>query len=94
MRYEERITELHGVIFEINKQYDRLHGDTIRLPITSSFMFAIQLKSCFICVKQLLVHITSVCISPKDTRSNMFHTIFVTILKTDGNVRIITAFYS
>ncbi|XP_063720417.1 uncharacterized protein LOC134846916 isoform X5 [Symsagittifera roscoffensis] len=29
-RYEERITELHAVIFDINKRYDQLHGDTIR----------------------------------------------------------------
>ncbi|XP_069932112.1 colorectal mutant cancer protein isoform X2 [Oryctolagus cuniculus] len=30
LRYEERITELHGVIAELNKKIDRLQGATIR----------------------------------------------------------------
>nr|XP_056704081.1 colorectal mutant cancer protein isoform X1 [Euleptes europaea] len=30
LRYEERITELHSIIAELNKKIDRLHGTTIR----------------------------------------------------------------
>ncbi|XP_061428266.1 colorectal mutant cancer protein-like [Lethenteron reissneri] len=30
LRYEERITELHSVIAELNKKIDRLQGSTIR----------------------------------------------------------------
>lgn len=30
LRYEERITELHSIIAELNKKIDRLQGTTIR----------------------------------------------------------------
>lgn len=30
LRYEERITELHGIIAELNKKINRLQGATIR----------------------------------------------------------------
>ena len=30
VRYEERITELHSVIAELNKKIDRTHGNTIK----------------------------------------------------------------
>lgn len=35
LRYEERITELHSIIAELNKKIDRLQGATIRY---SSFL--------------------------------------------------------
>lgn len=34
LRYEERITELHSIIAELNKKIDRLQGTTIRYCIS------------------------------------------------------------
>lgn len=34
LRYEERITELHSIIAELNKKIDRLQGATIRYSNT------------------------------------------------------------
>ncbi|MGH0185638.1 UNVERIFIED_CONTAM: hypothetical protein FKN15_018229 [Acipenser sinensis] len=43
LRYEERITELHSIIAELNKKIDRLQGTTIRI-VKEAVLAVLQIK--------------------------------------------------